>query len=520
MTKKKYLQKLRKALGRIPESEKAEILDYYAEIIDESYERGKSTHEIFATLETPAQVAANYFNENEGSIIERKRPRYKDNDLSNRNSEQDRKLETSRSSEAKKTPNIGLIVVLFPIWLPFLIVGFALVLALIITLIALLIAVVSIVIACGVASLYCLVASFGLIPTHGALAVTQIGAAFVLFGLAMLFGLIIKPFCKGIAAFFKLLFRKKGAFTGAVTQSKWVVVLVVGIIFLIGGGSVSTCTFYGALNGDWHNLAVVGTFEEQTKTIDLNFEELSLVSDNLCIEVVPTEEETVKLVYFESEDFKLNYHYENGVITLKNGEWSNAWGHFEQVWKRGIMFPTVVSAYARATLYVPMSYHDNLALEVDNGMLSISDFAGETVGLKNVTLTTDNGKIQVHKMNAEKLSARTSNGYISLDCVNADTVEIKTNNGYLELKNMVTNTLNGITHNGAIRCERVKGELIELTTSNGAINGTIVGQESDFKIIATVSNGHCNLQNKATGTKTLQVKTNNGAIKLNFEAVE
>ena len=50
MTKRKYLRRLRNALGRIPESEKEELIEYYAEIIDESYERGKTTRGIFATL--------------------------------------------------------------------------------------------------------------------------------------------------------------------------------------------------------------------------------------------------------------------------------------------------------------------------------------------------------------------------------------------------------------------------------------------------------------------------------------
>lgn len=517
MTKRKYLKKLKKALGKIPKTEKEEIVDYYAEIIDELYERGKTTREIFASLGTPEQAASDYFNENEGPIIERKHSHGKNYSLSNSDTERERIIETSSQHKEKKKPNIWLIVLLFPIWLPLLIIGFALALAVSITIIALLVGVVAIVIACGVAGLYCLVASFGLIPAHGALATTQIGAAVVLFGLSMLFGLIVKPLSKGVGAFFRLIFRKKGSSTGSVMQSKWVAVLVVGMIFIIGGGSVGVCTFQTALGGDWHNLAVVGTFTEQTKIIELDAENLSLVSDNLRIEVVSTEEENARLVYFESEEFKLNYTCENGAITIKNGEWSNnPLEYFKQTWKRGVMFSTVISAYARATLYLPINYKADLSLKVNNGMLSISGFDGETVGLKNVTLSTDNGKIKVNNVNAEKLIANTNNGHISLNCINANAVEVKTDNGYIELKNIVANTVSGVTHNGAISCERVKGEVIELSTNNGAINGTIVGQESDFKISAKVSNGHCNLSNKETGDKTLKVKTGNGAIKLSF----
>lgn len=521
MTKRKYLQKLKKKLGKIPASEKAEIVEYYAEIIDELYERGKTTHEIFRTLGTPEQVVSDYFNENEGPIIERKHPHSKNFYLSSTDdNEQKKKTETSNLHQKNKKINILLVILLFPIWFPVFMLGFALVLTVSITIIALLVAVVSIVIACGFAGIYCFIVSFGLIPAHGALAVIQICAAFTLLGLAMLFGLLVKPLGKGIGGFFKLILRKKSCSTGVTVKSKWVTVFIIGIILIIGGGCTGVCTFQSALGGDWHNLAVVGNFTEQTKVIALNTENLSFVADNLQVEVLPSEDEEFRLVYFENEELKLNYVYENGTITIKNGAWSNnAWEYFRQTWQRGVMFSSVVSAYARAKLYLPVSYKADLTLKVDNGMLSIADFTGETVGLKNVNLTTNNGKIKVNNLKTEKLTVCSQNGYIALDCVNAGIIEAKTNNGYLELKNLVANTVNGITHNGAITCERIKGEIIELSTNNGSIKGTIVGQESDFKISAKVNLGHCNLSNKETGDKTLRVKTDNGAINLSFAEV-
>ena len=81
MKKQTYLRRLRKALKGVPAREKEKLIEYYAEMIDESRERGKTDKEIFADLETPEQVAADYFNANEGPVgglyddYDRDRPR-------------------------------------------------------------------------------------------------------------------------------------------------------------------------------------------------------------------------------------------------------------------------------------------------------------------------------------------------------------------------------------------------------------------------------------------------------------
>lgn len=536
MTKRKYLRKLRKALGRIPESEKEELIEYYSEIIDESYERGKTTREIFATLETPEQVASDYFNANEGRMDERKRPRRGDyprrDDYARRDDYprrdeyfsrgrdddyEERRRERSTPKEKKK-PNVILTVLLFPIWFPLFMVAFSLALAASIVIIALLIADVIVTVALFVSALYCLIASFGLIPAHGTLAITQIGAALVLFGLAMLFELSIKPLGKGVGAFFRLLFRRNSSSGGAVAQSNWVAVLVVGLIFLLIGGGMGGFGFH-ALGDDWHNLAVVGDITEQEQVVELTGGAFTFDSDNLRVNVEPTDGDTARLVYYECEDMKLEYSNENGNVSLKSGAWSrNPLEYFKQCWQRGILFSAVVSDYVRATVYLPVSYEGDITLKVNNGALLLNGFGGENNSFGNVTLTTDNGMVSVEGLNAKKLFVDTDNGYIALDGVNADAVECHADNGYVKLKNVSAQTVNGVTQNGAITCERVNAENITLKTSNGAINGTIVGAEGDFRITANVGNGSCNLKDTDTGNKLLSVKTGNGAIKLSFVA--
>ena len=531
MTKKKYLRKLRKALGRISESEKEEIVEYYAELIDESYERGKTTREIFATLETPEQAASDYFNATEGSIRDRRRPRRDeyfsrgrdddydgrrddDYDYGRRREPREYRPRPSAKSEKHK-PNVLATVLLFPLWFPIFLVAFILALAVSIMVIALLIADVVLVVGLSVGGLYSLVMSFGLFPSNAMIAVTQIGVAAMLFGIAMLFELTIKPLGRGVGAFFRLLFRKEGGHSGAVAQSNWVATMAVGIVLIMVGAGMGAFGF-SSLDWNWKNLAVVGDFTQKEQIIELPSESFAFSTDNLRVEVVPSEDETAKIVYYESEDLAMQYSYENGVVSLKNGEWSTNFGEYlKQVWHRGIAFSAVTSAYIRATLYLPQSYTGDLSLKANNGALTLGGF-GESKAFGKVELTTDNGMIAVEGLNAQSVTVDTDNGYIKLNGVYAEKVDCKADNGAVDLLEVKAGVVSGLTHNGAIRCSKVESDDITLTVNNGAISGTLVGSRDDFRIAVHVGNGRCNLSEKTDGSKSLFAKTGNGSIELEF----
>ena len=511
MTKKKYLRKLRKALGRIPESEKEEIIEYYAEIIDESYERGKTTREIFATLETPEQAASDYFNATEGSIRERRRPRRDEYFSRGRDDDYDRRRDDDydygkrrdprdyrprpSAKKEKRKPNVLATVLLFPLWFPIFLVAFILALAVSITVIALLIVDVVLVVGLSVGGLYSLVMSFGLFPSNAMIAVTQIGVAAMLFGLAMLF-------------------RKEGSQSGTVAQSNWVATMAIGIVLILVGAGMGAFGF-SSLDWNWKNLAVVGDITQKEQIVELPSESFAFTTDNLRVEVVPSEDETAKIVYYDSEELTMQYSNENGVVSLKNDWTSDAGGYLKQVWHRGIAFSAVTSAYFRATLYLPQSYAGDLSLKTNNGALTLGGF-GETKAFGKVDLTTDNGMIAVEGLNAQSVTVDTDNGYIKLNGVCAERVDCKADNGAVDLLEVKAGVVSGLTHNGAIRCQRVESDDISLTVINGAISGTLVGSRDDFRIAVHVGNGRCNLSEKTDGNKSLFAKTGNGSIELEF----
>lgn len=512
MNKRKYLRKLRKALGRIPEAEKEELVEYYAEMIDESYERGKTTREIFATIEPPERVAANYFNENEGCVREepRRRPRRDEWFSRGRDDYDERPLPPRRSEEyAERPPKEKRSVVGTLLLLPFYLVGFILALVAGIVCAAMVICSVCLV----VGGLYTLVMSFGLIPAHGTLAVTQFGAAIVMFGVAVLFELIVKPLALSSGAIFRTVFHMRRR-EGRYVQTHWIATLSSGLVLVIIGAAMGGFGFR-ALGGDWHNLAVVGNLVEREQTVDLSSGEFSFAADNLRVNVLPAQEgEGAKLVYCETDELPLEYGAENGTVTLKSGEWGRK-QYWKESFRRGIMFSAVMSDYLKADLYLPADYLGNLSLSVNNGALTVGGF-GEAEGFADVTLTTDNGMIAVQGFRSRKLSLDTDNGYIRLENVFAENLEFGVDNGAVDLSGVNAKTVLGSTKNGAITLDRLESESVTLKTDNGTISGSLVGNEADYRIETRVSNGSCNLNDKTDGEKQLYLRVGNGSIRLHF----
>lgn len=524
MTKRKYLRRLRKALGRIPESEKEELIEYYAEIIDESYERGKTTREIFATLESPEQVASDYFNANEGSMNERRRRPTRDEYFSRGRDDYDDYDDRSRRKtyerQERRTPPKKRSAIVTVLLIPVYIVGFILALAASIVVLSLLVADVALVAGFGIAGLYTLIMSFGLFPSHGMLALAQIGAAAAFFGLAMLFEVTVKPLSKGVGAFFRLLFHQENRSSGTVAQSHWLAAFVVGLIFLLIGCGMGWFGF-NQLGNDWQKLAVLGEYVEQTKEITVETGGINLKSDNIRIKVIPVtdDNEQATLVYTESTELPLEYSEEAGTVTLKNGGWShNFWEYTKQVWSRGILFSAIASVKCEATLYLPSTYRGDLSVTVNNGTLTLDGSSGTWKNaFGSVSLVTDNGVITVCGVKADNILADSDNGYISFDNVWAQSIDVSTDNGAIKLKETTGyNTLKGKTQNGRIECVKVVCPDISFQVSNGSVDGTIVGEVWQYSVETKVHNGSCNLKDSSTGDKKLYVRVSNGSIKLNF----
>lgn len=137
---------------------------------------------------------------------------------------------------------------------------------------------------------------------------------------------------------------------------------------------------------------------------------------------------------------------------------------------------------------------DSVDFSASSGSLKLSDIAAA----KGILAITTSGSIYSEDSSFDKIDFEASSGSITLVSDSASSVKVKTTSGTISL-------------------DKLEADSISLEASSGSIKGTIDGEESDYSIISTTSSGSSNLKDKREGSKTLDVKTTSGSIKLSFK---
>lgn len=501
MEKRRFLKRLRKALHGVPQGEIDNLLDYYSELIEDKYERGYSTREIFRDLKDPEDIAEEFRREN-SYVKEDERPLPSDRDYGER-----------RPRRRHRKP-LWFYIVFSPFLLAFAIVGFAL--GLTFSIVGFVI--VAVVAVCGVAfqiaGLYAICVSIPLFAVNAWIALVQVGVGVALIGLGNLLCLAIAPCWRAYASFIGWLFRgfRRSNKTRRERPRRVgkAVTAVVMCCLLVVGGIGGTIGFW-QLGFDYKNLAVYDDYVKTEKTFDLDFVNLNVTGDNLYINIVRTEESQVKITYYESEDDKKSLTAENGTFTF-SGEKTTVKSYFKNVAKRGLAFEALSYIYEGATVEIPKAFAGDIVCETGNGYVKID---GGEYG--NVALKSSNGLIEVKNGTFNSLNVNTQNGLVSLEKTTA-AVEIsaETSNGLIELKEVAAPKVSAKTSNGAISLTKLKSDDITLTTDNGAINGSIDGVKADYTIDVKCNVGVCNLESGGDGAKKLYARVSNGAINVKF----
>jgi uncharacterized membrane protein len=187
MTKTEFQRALRAALSGLPEADVERAVEYYCEMIDDRMEDGVPEAEAVAAVGTVQEIAAQVLGE----------------------------VSLPRLIKSKLKPRrtlsgweITLLVLGFPLWFPLLIAAFAVLLSVYITIWAVIIALYATDLALACSALACVAACVAMLITgYGALALTSLGAACILAGLAIFMLLGCNLAAKGLIALSRLFGR-------------------------------------------------------------------------------------------------------------------------------------------------------------------------------------------------------------------------------------------------------------------------------------------------------------------------
>ncbi len=483
MTKQKYLRKLRRSLGNIPEREKDEIADYYSEIIDEKRDRGKSDREIFRELDSPEVAAANYLRERVGA----------------------------EPNHTEKRSAWSAIMLPFRIILGFL----AMILTIVVGSLVFAFGISGVVVA--LSSVYTLVMSIGLfIGGHVGTAFAQIGASFAMFGVAMLLLGLVPLLGRLLACLWRFICNKPQSLKPWRCGKKF----AIGLGMAFAGALVFTAGF-GGIGFDWRKLAVTDGIEQVEQEISMEnlnaTQSLKLNVSNNAVTVKPSDDGKLRVFYNTIPEFEMQFscveNENETVLNIGTERLSDAFSRdWRLQWERGVFFQAVSAEYRKVVLFVPSDYQGAFTVETDNGVVVVSDMV-----CSNFSVTTENGLISVENITAQTINLKTENGLIDIDRITADSFSCTTYNGAIMADNLNAQSAVLSTHNGAVRFDCICANFVDLTTHNGEIKGSIVGKYEEYAVTANVDNGSCNLQNKADGEKILKARTSNGRIHITFE---
>ena len=195
MTKEGFLAQLRQQLWALPEADRQNSLDYYAEMIDDRMEDGLSEEEAVAAIGNLEEIVQQILGETPRPPVV---------------VEPAKKAEPAKGST--KTWLIILLVLGSPVWIPLLASAIGTVIGIYVSLWSVVIALYAAFLALAVSSVGCIVGSFFMI---GRLAggIVAWGAALVCAGLAILLLLLANLAAKGMVKLTKLvwnsIFRRK-----------------------------------------------------------------------------------------------------------------------------------------------------------------------------------------------------------------------------------------------------------------------------------------------------------------------
>ena len=155
-----------------------------------------------------------------------------------------------------------------------------------------------------------------------------------------------------------------------------------------------------------------------------------------------------------------------------------------------------------------------VTLKTSNSRIALEDMKCKTLDAVN-----SNARLTLERVEVKQgLNGKTSNGRIEADMVSSGgDMTLTTSNGRIEADNCsARGELRLTTSNGAIKVDRLGAQALTLKTSNSGISGVLPGTQADWQIESGTSNGHSNLPKCQPGQKPLRVHTSNGSIDVRF----
>lgn len=228
--------------------------------------------------------------------------------------------------------------------------------------------------------------------------------------------------------------------------------------------------------------------ERITKEITEKISNINISSDIGNINILTADTDQITLDYFASDNRKYEMKTEDNTLSLKYLPYDRSSLKWYDYFINIDFHP---KQYYDITLTVPKNFSANMVLEAKYGDINISDVNG------NITAKNDCGDIKIANGNFSVLDCRLDFGDIKIEQTTADHI-------------------NASNDCGDISFDKINSSHITLRNNCGDIEGTISGNESEYKIDSHTRFGNNNAANRTAGEKILDIKNDCGDIDIQF----
>ena len=267
--------------------------------------------------------------------------------------------------------------------------------------------------------------------------------------------------------------------------------LIIGIASTIVGSAILV-TAIATSKGDMNSIFNTYTEDivlEESSSYDAATVDVSLHNANIELEYSDTVD-VVTVVYRQIKDFRGESAY-----TPKKTQDKTLFKITEE--ETGSFVVGARFATPTVTVILPTNrrYH-SITLVTENGWIKADEqptFLHTTV----FYLATENGKIDIQPLAAEKVTATTENGAISA-------------------KGVTANEATFTTENGKITIEEADVENLTARSELGSITATLAGLYTDYSVDTDISLGRCNIEQRSGGERKLKITCELGSINVSF----
>ena len=247
--------------------------------------------------------------------------------------------------------------------------------------------------------------------------------------------------------------------------------LIAGTLVLLGGliFTMSSCAT------GWN---MGGMREEKISEITEDFDGIAIESDTADISILPSEDESCKVVAYDIEKINYSVKVEDGILKIKLED-TRKW--FESI---------IGTTSGSLTVYLPENEYSSLSINEDTGDITVKGFS-----LGNVDIKLSTGDVNLKDITCGDFSLKMSTGDTSIDGITCESLTSVGDTGDITVKNLTANgnvSIKRSTGHVSINTANISGNL-STETDTGKNNAKDVTCSGDFE--HEVSTGKSELTN-------------------------